>query len=275
MFTGDSARPEVVDFNADAHFRRKAQEMNLDPDDAWVGGYVDNVWNTTRHAMSQYLDSIREQPVLEFGCNIGASSIVLQHLGGRVVGIDVDSGMVDLARANAARFGVNRDIEFMCVQDTTRLPFADDTFTFVSANSVFEYVSHRDLPVILKELARVTTCGGLVYISGTSNRVWPKEVHSRRWLVNYLPCWIDRVLPKGWHYERGVSPWVLARGFPGWINLDMQDDMQAYFAAKGLMGTSPAKLKLLRAVSHITGLFGITIGWITPSICVTLKKPKA
>ena len=76
--------------------------------------------------------------VLEFGCNIGASSVVMAHLGRRIciVACDISETFLTLARLNAARYGVSDAIQFVRLQEGARLPFGDSTFDVITCNSV-------------------------------------------------------------------------------------------------------------------------------------------
>ena len=118
--------------------------------------------------------------MLEFGCNIGASSIVMAHLGrpSCIVACDISDTLLTLARLNAARYGVSDAIQFVRLQEDARLPFGDSTFDVITCNSVLEYVKPAHLPYIQSELDRVLRPGGHVVVFGTSNRLWPIE-HTR------------------------------------------------------------------------------------------------
>jgi SAM-dependent methyltransferase len=76
-------------------------------------------------------------------------------------------------------------------------------------NSVLEYVRPDQLAAIVGELRRVLKPGGRLLVTGTSSRLSPKEVHSGRWLVNYLPRRIDSWL--GRCRQRGLDPFRLRR----------------------------------------------------------------
>ena len=82
-------RPRIVSAAADAAFAAQARGMNLRPDDRWVGGYVDYEWDHLRHILEAAAIAFPATSALEFGCNVGATAIVLERLGARVTGIDV------------------------------------------------------------------------------------------------------------------------------------------------------------------------------------------
>lgn len=261
----------IVDTAADQRFRVLARKMSLNPDGLWVGGYVDYQWTHDRYLLEKY--DVDGKDVLEFGCNTGATAVVLAKLGARVTAVDVNADYVELARMNAERYGVAQDIRFLHVPDTTKLPFAAASFDLVTAMSVLEYVPSDQLPSVQRDIDRVVRPGGTILVTGTSSRLWPKEVHSGRWLVNYLPVAVDSWLPLPKPLQRGIFPQQVLRGFGGYTNLDLQDHGATYLAAKAKMERSLAKLQVLQLANRLLNKLGLTVGLCTPSIAVALRKP--
>ncbi len=99
--------PAIVDMEANAAFRDHAISIGEDPDSKWVGHYVEYEWNRCRHVFENAIRGIEDKRALEFGCNLGATAIVLAHLGADVTAVDVDERYVELARLNAKDIGPN------------------------------------------------------------------------------------------------------------------------------------------------------------------------
>ncbi len=236
-------KPQIVDQQAHDAFCAFAHNMGLDPDDLWVGRYVDYEWEHGRHVFEHACQSLEGQHALEFGCNYGATAIVLATLGVTVTAIDINEQYVELAKLNAARYGLSENITFLHVTDTTQLPFETAQFDLVSCNSVLEYVPIDILQKVQGEIDRVLAKNGLIFIAGTSNRIWPKEVHSGKWWVNYLPPRLDHILFAGQNLERGVFPWQILRGFGNYQNADLSTNGKAYLAAKASMGVAQNRLQ--------------------------------
>ena len=266
------AKPEITDLKAHDAFCTFARGMGLDPDDLWVGRYVDYEWDHSRHVFVHACDSLEGQQALEFGCNYGATAVVLATLGVTVTAIDINEQYVELAKLNAARYGLSEKITFLHVTDTTQLPFEPEQFHLVSCNSVLEYVPADILEKVQREIDRVLAKNGLIFIGGTSNRIWPKEVHSGKWWVNYLSPRLDNILFAGQNLERGVFPWQILRGFGYYQNADLSSNGKAYLAARASMGIARNRLQILSMANRVLSLFGITVGLVTPSISVTLRK---
>jgi SAM-dependent methyltransferase len=256
---------------AASQFREKAVAMGLNPDDRFVGGYAQYEMDHLRHILRAYGIDVQGKTVLEFGCNVGASAVVLQHLGARVVAIDISADNVELARLNGVQYGLSQ-CDYRYMPDTRVLPFADGQFDLVFCSSVLEYVSHESLAAIQRELARVTAKQGTLLVLGTSSRAWPKEVHSGRWFVNYLPYWIDRFIgfPEG--LQRGASPWALRRGFgDDFENLDIKDRGSAFRKSRQNFVPSSTP-KLLPIFSAVANILGIGVGTMLPNFSCILRK---
>jgi len=263
--------PQIVDRGALEEFRSAARNWSLDPDNAWVGGYVDYEWRHGRHIYECLDAPVAGARILEFGCNVGATSIVLARMGGQVTGVDVERKYVELARLNAASYGFARNIDFQHTPFSTSLPFGDGHFDLIVCNSVLEYVRCCDLAPSLRELDRLLKVGGLILIQGTSNRLWPREMHSRRWLVNYMPRIVDRYLQKD--LQRGVFPWEVRKGLGSrYVDLDLLDRGGAYLEARKRMGASDLWIGLLRVSMQALHPLQVTVGWLTPSISMQLRK---
>jgi len=263
----NAGAPAVRHDDAQRAFEALAIRLGLQPRDPWIGGYVDYEWDHLRFVLEALPLPVNGARVLEFGCNVGASAILLSHLGARVSATDISPDWISLARLNAARYGID-DIRFIHVGDSRRLPFADASFDLIACNSVLEYVEARERGAVQRELDRVLAPGGLMLLTGTSNRLWPREVHTRRWLVNYLPVFLDRLW--GRPLQRGVWPWALRRGFGRhYVNLDRPDAGDFFARTRQRMGMPPLPLYLLLQAAR---LLRVGPGLLAPNLSCLLQK---
>lgn len=220
---------------------------------------TEHQWRNTRPLLLTPIFGERGR-ALEFGCAYGATAVMLARLGWEVTGIDIDERRVALSKLNAARYGVQA--EFLSVLDSHHLPFPDASFSLISANSVLEYVTADKLGGVCAEIDRVLRPGGILFIGGTSNRLMPREAHSHRWLVNYLPT--DR-------WQQGLWPWQLTRAFPRYRDLLKGNNL--LLEAKRAAGVSGKRLTLLQLINAFARLSGKSLGTFLPSICLVLRKP--
>lgn len=97
--------------------------------------------------------------VLDLGCGPGHLAPLLEAHGARVVGIDLSTEMLRLARARDAGAA-------LAAASLTRLPLADGAVAGVFCFYVLHHVPEEDLAPVLLELARVLAPGGRVLIGG-------------------------------------------------------------------------------------------------------------
>jgi SAM-dependent methyltransferase len=270
MTPPESARlPDVIPALAQ-RFREHATSIGLNPDDRWVGGYAEYEMTHLLPALKAYGIDPNGKQVLEFGCNVGASSVALQTQGAKVTGVDIEKGIVALAELNSRQHGFNNST-FDCVPDTRKLPYSNDQFDLVVCNSVLEYVPHTIIADVQRELNRVTKPGGIIFVTGTASRLAPREVHSGRLLINFLPRSFDRFFGKSDGFQRGISPFQIRNGFGSqFTNLDAQDGGASFLRARASSSsTRKTGLKVFVAIARI---IGVGPGLILPSISCILKK---
>lgn len=252
-----------LDSAAQGRFEALARAAGYDPADRWVGGYADYEWEHLRPALAAYAIDVGARDVLEFGCNVGGSAVVLAALGARVQGVDVDPLLVAIADANLARHGLGGAIRQ--VEEGRAMPFPDASFDLILANSVLEYVDPAGLDAVLADLHRLLRPNGLLYICGTASRLALRERHSGRWLVNLLPRAIDRLT--GRRLQRGLAPWRLARALRGHFTVERNDAWLA--ARRAIHGTASPTI---RACAWLGRMTGRAPGWFAPYIELLLRR---
>jgi SAM-dependent methyltransferase len=257
----------------DERFGRLLRAAGLDLDDLFGGGYVAWEWSHSRHLFTDLPLPIAGARVLELGCNVGATAVVLALLGAAVTAVDIHQRFTELTLANVERFGARARVDVAWVADTRRLPFADGSFDIVSCNSVLEYVPRAQLDDVLAEAARVLRPAGLMVIVGTSNRLWPRELHSRQWLSNYLPRWVDGWWP-GTPVRRGLTGGEILAALPGFTDRLAAEPERLIRFKRGMGGSRPT-LPLLSAAARATALAGFSLGTLLPTLTMVLQAPGA
>jgi arsenite methyltransferase len=107
--------------------------------------------------------------VLDVGCGAGVTPcFVAKQYECRVVGVDINPGMVQRSQERAEREGVADRVEFR-VADARDLPFEDALFDALITESVTSFPEDKQKAV--NEYARVTKPGGYV---GLNESVWLK-----------------------------------------------------------------------------------------------------
>lgn len=104
--------------------------------------------------------------VLDAGCGTGYGSNILAESGAaEVVGLDIDSAVLEAARESAHR------LVSLEVGDVRKLPFPDASFDLAVC---FEVIEHVDEPeTVLDELRRVLRADGILAVSSPNRDVYP------------------------------------------------------------------------------------------------------
>jgi ubiquinone/menaquinone biosynthesis C-methylase UbiE len=95
--------------------------------------------------------------MLEIGCGRGVALPSLAALCApiRLVGVDIDPDLVEIARRHAARWRVDAEL---LVADARALPFPAESFDVVLDFGTCYHIDHPD--IALREIARVLASGG-------------------------------------------------------------------------------------------------------------------
>jgi SAM-dependent methyltransferase len=136
--------------------------------------------------------------VLELGCGAGHTAVELAKRGHRVTALDVSPKMVEAARANASRAGVDVDVHVGTVRE---LPSNLVGFDLVVAAGVMDYVEDR--VETLSEIRARLAVGGACALSYTNLRspIYWLEVPPKRalalgaWAVTRHHRWKDIAFP--------------------------------------------------------------------------------
>ncbi len=143
-----------------------------------------------RAARLRGLQILNVQPgerVLEIGCGTGVSLPALASPAGptgRVVGLDLSAGMLDLAKHKLEKLALR---QAACLQaDAVWLPFPDESFEVVWMSFTLELFSAPEIPGLLQECRRALCPGGRLGIVALSK----KE----------KPGWMERAY--GWAHHR-------------------------------------------------------------------------
>src|SRR4029079_1493004 len=94
----NKAIPAILDEEAHQRFESLFREHGWQADHRFSGGYVEHVWANARPLIEAFAGPLGSKRVLEFGCNYGASAIVLSHLGAVVTAVDVDANFLQIAQ---------------------------------------------------------------------------------------------------------------------------------------------------------------------------------
>src|ERR1700761_739092 len=114
------APPTVSDTAADRQFEQAIREQYPESYE-FEARYVEHEISHIGQMFASGLCPVEGAEVLEFGCNVGATSIVLAHYGARVTAVDISPACLEIARLNARRYGIT-SIRFERLHEGQPLP---------------------------------------------------------------------------------------------------------------------------------------------------------
>ena len=247
-------------------------------------------WNVLSYADSGDFAGRR---LLDFGSGCGASSMVLARMlpETEIVGVELLSDSVALARHRAEYYGVSDRVGFVVSPDANTLPAGIGDFDYVVLSGVYEHLlpieRRRLLPLIWSQLKP----GGILFIFETPHRWFPIESHTTILpFINYLP---DRVAHYCCRFSRKVDhdvSWttLLRQGIrggtvseivsilgegeilrPAWDGAT-RDQIDLWYQHVRDRGGSLAKHVAMRCLKAFKAVTGIAL---SPCLGLALKKP--
>lgn len=226
--------------------------------------------------LKEYTD-LKDKLILDFGCGTGGSSVALGLNSAKVIGVEPQDDHVQVAQARIKKYQLGDLVKVSQLTDTIELPFPNGTFDICVCHSVLEYII-KDRPKYIKEMWRVIKPGGLLFIAGTSNGIFPIEMHTGRWLINYLPL-KDGTAPVG------VSYWQIAKNLTPYrhilLNKQLEKDGLTRYIERSKEKDLSKKTKLQSAVIifflriikvTICPIFRVPIDVFLPWLDVCIKK---
>jgi arsenite methyltransferase len=104
------------------------------------------------------------EAVLDLGCGAGTDLLIAAQMtgeGGRAIGVDMTTGMLDRARASAEELGLaNVELRESLIES---LPLEDGSVDVVISNGVIDLVPDKDM--VFEEIDRVLRPGGRLQIA--------------------------------------------------------------------------------------------------------------
>jgi SAM-dependent methyltransferase len=153
------ARYEVERAKWDAHAHHSRAIRELGPEDVLAPDVTFESYSAEHLSMSgmaEFLGDLEGRRVLEYGCGLGALTVVLAKSGARVTTFDLSRASIDVARQRADLNGVADRVEFH-VSSGEKLPFESGRFDLAIGKAILH---HLDPEAGARELARVLAPGG-------------------------------------------------------------------------------------------------------------------
>lgn len=143
---------------------------------------------------------LRGSHVLEIGCGTGSSTVALTEQGAHVVGIDIDTDALAVARDRCHAYGM--EAEFHTLNATTMAPFfAERRFDFIIFFASLEHMTIPERLAALRDAWAMLPVGGLLVVVETPNRLWYYDGHTSllpffHWLPDELAFRYSQLSPR-------------------------------------------------------------------------------
>jgi ubiquinone/menaquinone biosynthesis C-methylase UbiE len=199
------------------------------------------IWKYIKDVASKYIDLDRDAHVLDYGCGWGRMTRLLPYYfpSGSIHGVDVDERLVGSARE------LLPDLNHTLIESMKALPFEDETFDLIFANSVFSHLSGRSARFTLSELARTLKTDGVVILSvldrSDLDRFYSKQAE---WAEKVLGAPEDayaRLEAEGfvWADTKRWADYGIAVMSPDWMRGSMNEvGLDLVQSEKSTLGTS-------------------------------------
>lgn len=123
----------------------------------------------------------RDCTVLDMGCGTGTVALSMAPYAKSVLGVDIDDHLLDLARKEADRTGIE-NVSFI---NLSAYDFrSSDSFDVVILSDVLEHVPDQE--ALLKQCLGFLAPQGVMYMN-TPNKWFPMEPHKHLPFLSYLP----------------------------------------------------------------------------------------
>ncbi|WP_048152324.1 class I SAM-dependent methyltransferase [Palaeococcus ferrophilus] len=132
------------------------------------------------------------ETVLEIGFGTGHALVEMAGLvgeKGKVYGIDISSGMLEVSKKRLQKAGLLDRVE-LYRGDASRLPYEDNTFDAVFMSFTLELFDTPEIPKVLGEVKRVLKPGGRLGVVGMSKGEG-LAVRLYEWLHERFPRYLD------------------------------------------------------------------------------------
>lgn len=161
----------------------------------WYDVLAGNFEKRSREAALRMLCPCEGERILEVGFGTGHCIVALAKAvgsSGKVYGIDISEGMMNITLSRVARAGLSDRVELR-LGDATYLPFKDDFFDAVFMTFTLELFDTPEIPIVLNECHRVLSTPGRIGVAamskeGDANTLIKLYEWAHRKFPNYADC---------------------------------------------------------------------------------------
>lgn len=182
----------------------------------------------------ELLDIKKGEIVLEIGFGTGHCLKKMAELvgdEGKVYGIDISSGMLEISKRRLQKAGLLDRVEMYC-GDASKLPYGDNKFDAVFMSFTLELFDTPEIPKVLNEIRRVLKPGGRLGVVSMSKECDNVLLRLYEWLhekfpqyIDCRPIYVEQSIREA-RFEIKYKEEVRLFGLPGEIVIGIKRDIQ-------------------------------------------------
>lgn len=195
-------------------------------------------------AIKPYLNHV--ETILDIGSGVGTIDFYLALKGKKVTGIEISENAVEVAKANAKLFDVDKNIKFIAAAFPNKVPHKQ--FDLVLFSEVIEHL--EDDKKALKDIRKILKPDGILVITTPS-------IHAPLYKMGLLNKFDKEVGHLRRYSNKGLESLVKANGFTI-VSIGMHEGILRNF-----LFTNPKAGKLLRFVKWRISDFVAGIDYVT------------
>ncbi|MBK9768210.1 MAG: class I SAM-dependent methyltransferase [Chloracidobacterium sp.] len=117
--------------------------------------YIDRIWNEIEDNFER---GFKPDRALDFGCGVARITLPIAKRSGAVVGVDISTGMLELARKNAAEFNIENTTFIKGDDELSNVP---GKFDLVHSFVVFQHIEPKKGERIFTRIVEMLDEGGI------------------------------------------------------------------------------------------------------------------
>lgn len=195
-------------------------------------------------------DEINGKKILDFGCGLGASSMILSRMFPKasITGVELDPKALSIAHKRL-EFYQYPNIEFYTSPSGTELPGEIGDFDFILLSGVYEHLLPNERESLVPQLWAHLKKPGILFINQTPDKHFPIETHTTGLpLINYLPDGMAFFLSRHFSNRIKNESWIslLRKGIRGATKKEILDIFMRHSAGSLPMLLNPSRLGVTR-----------------------------
>jgi ubiquinone/menaquinone biosynthesis C-methylase UbiE len=206
--------------------------------------------------------------LLNVGGSTGIIDEYLSRYFGEVIGVDIDEKAIKFASENFHKDNLKFELG-----DAMKMNYKSNSFDVVICSQVYEHVP--DAKIMMKEIYRVLSPGGIVYFAAGNRLMW-NEPHYNLPLLSVIPrplahLYIRVFRKEKYYYEKHFTYWGLKKLVSDFEVIDYTKKIISSpqdYSVEYMIKPMSRKHKVAKFISKY-------FYWLVPGYIWLLQKPKA